>query len=137
MLGSKKEKFASIFTRVKAMIEKGALAYEDRPLWYDVYEAFPPRVDPTYGRPCPTNTVQNILYPEDCERAAFSRSSYKMELLNMFKMTDNRSTLYNKCNDLRELYPDVSAEELLSLAKDELQKEGVVAKHKPENKINT
>lgn len=51
------------------MIEKGALDYEDRPLWYDVYKAFPPRIDPSYDRPCPTTTVQNIIYPEDCERA--------------------------------------------------------------------
>ncbi|CAH8827310.1 unnamed protein product [Trichobilharzia szidati] len=69
MLGSRREKFASIFNRVKGMIEKGALAHEDRPLWYDVYKAFPPRVDPTYDRQCPTNAVRNILYPEDRERA--------------------------------------------------------------------
>ncbi|TNN07486.1 Zinc phosphodiesterase ELAC protein [Schistosoma japonicum] len=81
------------------MINKGALAYEHRPLWYDVYEAFPPRVDPAYHRPCPTNTVRNILYPEDCERAAFYGGQYKSETLNMFKLMDNRSSLSKKlCN---------------------------------------
>ncbi|CAH8451122.1 unnamed protein product [Schistosoma turkestanicum] len=95
MLGSRKEKFASIFKRVKGMIDKGALSYEDRPLWYDVYKAFPPRVDPSYERPCPTNKVQNILYPEDCERAAFYDGEHKPEVLNLFKTVDNRSTLSN------------------------------------------
>ncbi|VDP99629.1 unnamed protein product [Trichobilharzia regenti] len=87
------------------MIEKGALAHEDRPLWYDVYKAFPPRVDPTYDRQCPTNAVRNILYPEDRERS------------------------------LRELHPNASGEELMSLAEEELRKEGVMIKRKPDNTV--
>ncbi|KAH8851446.1 28S ribosomal protein S23, mitochondrial [Schistosoma japonicum] len=136
MLGSRREKFASIYMRVKGMINKGALAYEHRPLWYDVYEAFPPRVDPAYHRPCPTNTVRNILYPEDCERAAFYGGQYKSETLNMFKLMDNRSSLsklLQKCDQLRKLNPDMSSEELVSLAKEELIHSGLTTRHKFES----
>ncbi|CAH8458950.1 unnamed protein product [Schistosoma rodhaini] len=126
MLGSRRERFASIFKRVKGMIEKGALDYEDRPLWYDVYKAFPPRVDPSYDRPCPTTTVQNIIYPEDCERAAFFKGQHRLETLNMFNLVDNRSTLsklLRECRKLREVHPDLSSEEILSLAEKELKQD--------------
>ncbi|VDO67428.1 unnamed protein product [Schistosoma margrebowiei] len=136
MLGSRKERFASIFKRVKGMIEKGALDYEDRPLWYDVYKAFPPRVDPSYDRPCPTTTVQNIIYPEDCERAAFFKGHHRLETLNMFKLVDNRSTLsklLKKCKNLRELHPDLNSEEILSLAEKELKQDETINKQRSDS----
>ena len=46
-----------------------AMNREDRPLWYDVMERFPPRVEPKFDRKTPTMEVKNILYPEDLIRA--------------------------------------------------------------------
>jgi small subunit ribosomal protein S23 len=42
---------------------------EDKPVWYDVYEAFPPKIEPFHGRKVPDMAVRNILYPEDIIRA--------------------------------------------------------------------
>lgn len=55
--------------RVEGLINQGVFSYDDRPLWFDVYKAFPPRVEPVYNRPIPTEPVRNILYHEDAERA--------------------------------------------------------------------
>ncbi len=41
----------------------------DKPLWYEVYEAFPPREEPHYGRVTPATPIRNILYEEDLIRA--------------------------------------------------------------------
>lgn len=41
------------------------MEFKKRPLWYDVYKAFPPKVDPVYYRPVPKVSVRNILYDED------------------------------------------------------------------------
>ena len=45
------------------------MKFEDRPLWYDVYEAFPPRLTPTYDRAPVMKEVEDIMYPEDIIRA--------------------------------------------------------------------
>lgn len=42
---------------------------ENRPLWYDVYQAFPPKVEPLAIRDKPSDPITNIYYPEDILRA--------------------------------------------------------------------
>lgn len=44
---------------------------ENKPIWYDLYEAFPPRTPPEAMRPVSDEPVRNILYPEDSVRALF------------------------------------------------------------------
>lgn len=46
-----------------------AVAWKDRPLWYDVVLRFPPAVEPVLERPVPDVEVKKILYPEDFVRA--------------------------------------------------------------------
>ncbi|CAL8071892.1 unnamed protein product [Calicophoron daubneyi] len=121
MLGSRREKFASIFRRMESLIERGAMSYEQRPLWYDVYKAFPPKVEPTYGRPVPPAHVRDILYQEDLERSEAFRRYQKLGLINPFKVKDDRSTL---SRELRNLHPDLPTNELLKLSEEELQKDG-------------
>ena len=61
--------FSSVGVRVTGLIEKGAMSEKEKPLWYDIYKAFPPRVEPTFERPLPSNLeVREILYPEDVGR---------------------------------------------------------------------
>lgn len=61
-----------IMFRLEGLIQNGVIPYEERPVWYDVYKAFPPRVEPTYNRPIPEKIIPPILYPEDVERAYVS-----------------------------------------------------------------
>lgn len=42
---------------------------EDKPIWYDVYEAFPPKVEPKFDRPAPNIPVRSLFYEEDIIRA--------------------------------------------------------------------
>jgi len=42
---------------------------EDKPIWYDVYETFPPKIEPVFGRKDPDIPIRNILYQEDIIRA--------------------------------------------------------------------
>lgn len=41
----------------------------DKPVWYDVFAAFPPRVEPKYDRPVMEREPINILYRDDKLRA--------------------------------------------------------------------
>ena len=45
------------------------MKHEDRPLWYDVYEAFPPKQPPVADRAPVMKEIQEIMYPEDIIRA--------------------------------------------------------------------
>lgn len=45
------------------------MKWEDRPIWYDIYKAYPPKDDPKYDRPAPDISVPGIFYEEDKIRA--------------------------------------------------------------------
>ena len=60
------------------MLKSGVMSYDDRPLWYDVYEAFPPIREPKYiedpgpdelGQVNIEDDVRPIFYEEDWARA--------------------------------------------------------------------
>ncbi len=52
--------------RVEGLLKNGAMAPNSRPVWFDVYKAFPPKIEPNFERPLPTNlNVREILYAED------------------------------------------------------------------------
>ncbi|KAK7088544.1 small ribosomal subunit protein mS23-like [Littorina saxatilis] len=74
MAGSRLEKFGTIYKRVQGLLRSGALKEADKPLWCEVYEAFPPRDPPIYEREKPTGVVPKILYPEDIIRAQFYKT---------------------------------------------------------------
>ncbi|KAK3781680.1 hypothetical protein RRG08_043590 [Elysia crispata] len=66
MAGSRRDKLGSIFSRLTGLLRSGAIKEEDRPIWYDVVKAFPPR-----PKPPPKQNIPNILYPEDFVRVHF------------------------------------------------------------------
>jgi len=68
MAGSRREKLGSVFSRLTGLLKSGALKEEDRPIWYDVVKAFPPK------HIQPQKQVQAILYPEDFIRVHFYRT---------------------------------------------------------------
>ncbi|XP_029784539.1 28S ribosomal protein S23, mitochondrial isoform X1 [Suricata suricatta] len=74
MAGSRLETVGSIFTRTRDLIRAGVL--KEKPLWFDIYNAFPPLREPVFRRPRlrygkAKADIQDILYPEDRIRAKF------------------------------------------------------------------
>lgn len=55
--------------RTTGLLRSGAIKLEDKPLWYDIYAAFPPPLEPRYDRPAPNINVKQIFYEEDVIRA--------------------------------------------------------------------
>ncbi|CRK92988.1 CLUMA_CG006535, isoform A [Clunio marinus] len=77
MASSRLEKIGNIYTRIQGLLKSGAMKHEDRPIFYNIYEAFPPLKEPKYGeRPDMTIAIKPIFYNEDQERA--SRDSSKI-----------------------------------------------------------
>lgn len=63
--------------RTESLLLKGPMKPDDRPLWFDVYRAFPPIVEPKFARPKPENKpIRQILYKEDIIRAYAYMLSY-------------------------------------------------------------
>uniref|UniRef100_A0A0B7BUG6 Small ribosomal subunit protein mS23 n=1 Tax=Arion vulgaris TaxID=1028688 RepID=A0A0B7BUG6_9EUPU len=71
MAGSRREKLGSVFTRLTGLLRSGALKEEDRPIWYDVVKAFPPKPIPSVEH------VPNILYPEDFIRVHYYKTFHE------------------------------------------------------------
>uniref|UniRef100_A0A183AU31 Small ribosomal subunit protein mS23 n=1 Tax=Echinostoma caproni TaxID=27848 RepID=A0A183AU31_9TREM len=91
------------FSRLEGLIQNGVIPYEQRPVWYDVYKAFPPKEEPVFNRPIPDKVIRPILYPEDIVRACFM-------------IVSNQKTTH----------PDLESDQLFSLAENDLQKEGTI-----------
>ncbi|XP_004645349.1 28S ribosomal protein S23, mitochondrial [Octodon degus] len=74
MAGSRLETVGSVFARVRDLLRAGVL--KEKPLWLDIYKAFPPLREPVFRRPRlrygkAKALVQDILYHEDRIRAKF------------------------------------------------------------------
>ncbi|XP_019716729.1 small ribosomal subunit protein mS23 isoform X1 [Hippocampus comes] len=77
MAGSRLERIGTVFSRVRDLMRSGVIKQTEKPIWYDVYEAFPPKRQPLYvktqtrvrvNKPDP---VPEIFYTEDQVRAKF------------------------------------------------------------------
>lgn len=71
MANSRLERIGTIFSRTTALLKKGAIKPEDKPLWYDIYKAFPPKIEPTYSQPVSDIKIRPIFYKEDELRAKY------------------------------------------------------------------
>ncbi|KAI0229236.1 28S ribosomal protein S23, mitochondrial [Lamellibrachia satsuma] len=89
MAGSRAEKVGSIFTRVQGLLRAGALKEIDKPIWYNVYAAFPPMEEPKYERRISIQDPVNILYKEDFIRAQFYKAYGTPDVVDM---TDNNTS---------------------------------------------
>ncbi|KAH8335948.1 hypothetical protein KR074_012585 [Drosophila pseudoananassae] len=87
MAQSRLEKIGTIFTRVQGLLRGGAMKAEDKPIWYDVYAAFPPKVEPRFDRVAPQVAVKKIFYVEDVIRAKLHRENKPQETISLL---DNR-----------------------------------------------
>nr|KAF6301139.1 mitochondrial ribosomal protein S23 [Pipistrellus kuhlii] len=74
MAGSRLETVGSVFSRTRDLMRAGVL--KEKPLWFDIYAAFPPLREPVYRRPLmrygkAKADIQDIFYHEDLIRAKF------------------------------------------------------------------
>ncbi|GFG35551.1 hypothetical protein Cfor_11570 [Coptotermes formosanus] len=69
--------------RLKGLLRSGGLKEEDKPIWYDIYEAFPPYYEPKFDRPAPDIPIRNIFYPEDAIRARFLKEHTSLPAVNL------------------------------------------------------
>lgn len=80
MAGSRLEKFGTVFTRVRDLMRSGVIKESEKPIWYDVYQAFPPKKEPLYVKPVTKIygkkqvTVPEIFYKEDEVRSKFYKA---------------------------------------------------------------
>ncbi|KAK3531513.1 hypothetical protein QTP70_023858 [Hemibagrus guttatus] len=77
MAGSRLEKVGTVFTRVRDLMRAGVIKESQKPVWFDVYSAFPPKREPVYVKPVRLSrrkteeNVPEIFYKEDQIRAKF------------------------------------------------------------------
>ncbi|XP_052659954.1 28S ribosomal protein S23, mitochondrial [Harpia harpyja] len=73
MAGNRMQKIGSVFSRTRNLLRIGVI---EKPLWFDVYAAFPPLREPVYRLPRPRygkvkDVIRPIFYQEDEVRAKF------------------------------------------------------------------
>ncbi|CDI97698.1 Ribosomal protein S23 mitochondrial [Echinococcus multilocularis] len=139
--GSRVHKVASIFRRVTGLMENGAMEPKERPLWYDVYKAFPPKVEPTLERSLPTDLrVREILYAEDIGRVTFLQKyeNADEDLHNLFAPSDKGTCMAKFITKARAMGADDdhalwTDEAFLEKVREALQRDGIIlrAKKKP------
>ncbi|XP_013199603.2 small ribosomal subunit protein mS23 [Amyelois transitella] len=84
MASSRLERIGTILTRVEGLMKHGGIKPDDRPLWFDVYRAFPPITEPKFARPKPEiKPIRQILYKEDIIRAEFHSMGHGTGAVNM------------------------------------------------------
>ena len=49
------------------LVKSGAM--KDKPIWYDIYAAFPPNIEPRFDTKVPNVEIRPLFYPEDVTRA--------------------------------------------------------------------
>ncbi|XP_062448477.1 small ribosomal subunit protein mS23 [Rhea pennata] len=107
MAGNRMQKTGSVFSRTRNLLRIGVVP---KPLWFDVYAAFPPLREPVYRSPRPRygkvqDVVPPVFYPEDEVRARFYRvygsgpRAFDLSQSN-FKSTCQR--FVEKFNELKE-----------------------------------
>ncbi|XP_047504652.1 28S ribosomal protein S23, mitochondrial [Pieris napi] len=104
MATSRLERIGTIFTRAEGLLKHGALKPDDRPIWFDVYQAFPPLVEPKFARPKPEKKpIRQILYKEDAIRVKFHMKGHGLGL-NMLSPYGETQTkkLIQKYEQLKE-----------------------------------
>lgn len=137
MAGSRLEKIGTIFSRTTGLLRAGALKQEDQPLWYNVYKAFPPREEPRYDRPVPTQEIPNIFYPEDVIRAKFYKTYGSPGIIDM--SNPNSQSICQKFVDyyleLQQKQPDKDEAHLFQETTDTLLSQGIVLMPIPTQKV--
>ncbi|KAM7068735.1 small ribosomal subunit protein mS23 isoform 2-T2 [Molossus nigricans] len=112
MAGSRLETVGSIFSRTRDLIRAGVL--KEKPLWFDIYNAFPPLREPVFRRPRlrygkARARIQDIFYHEDLIRAKFySAYGSGQKAFDLFN-PNFKSTCQRMSSELTGYRPNVTA----------------------------
>ncbi|XP_067394164.1 small ribosomal subunit protein mS23 [Emydura macquarii macquarii] len=137
MAGSRLEKLGTVFTRTRNLLRARVLSPAQKPLWFDVYAAFPPLREPLYREPRPRygkvqDVIPPILYQEDEIRATFYQvygngpKVFELSQLN-FKSTCQR--FVEKFNELQK-EGKIEPEKLFEETGKQLLAEGIILRRK-------
>uniref|UniRef100_A0A8C5LKT4 Small ribosomal subunit protein mS23 n=1 Tax=Leptobrachium leishanense TaxID=445787 RepID=A0A8C5LKT4_9ANUR len=135
MAGSRLEKLGTVYTRVRDLLRAGVIKQNEKPIWFDVYTAFPPKREPAYEKPCTRRVVEDnvpaIFYKEDLIRAKFYETygngprAFELSRTN-FKSTCQR--FVEKYTELQKVEQDET--KLFEEAGKALLAEGVILRRK-------
>ncbi|GBP86614.1 Probable 28S ribosomal protein S23, mitochondrial [Eumeta japonica] len=126
--------------QVEGLIKKGAMKPDDRPLWFDIYRAFPPTDEPKFSRPKTENKpIKQIFYPEDVMRAKFHAQKLGIGTVNMLMSTGDTPTkkLLQKYDKLKA--EGLSEDEIIQKCKEliENEKQQTLSKRKTDLKLKS
>ncbi|XP_050719244.1 28S ribosomal protein S23, mitochondrial-like [Eriocheir sinensis] len=121
MAGNRLDKIGTIFTRASGLLKSGAMKPQDKPIWYDVYEAFPPKYEPRYDRPPAKKEIRQIFYPEDVIRGKFYRKYGSPGLINLSETSRRLSVCQLFVAEYERLQQDGS------LTEEKLMEEAAIA----------
>ena len=113
MAQTRLDKVGSIYSRLSGLHKTGAADYAKRPLWFDIYEAFPPKYEPrwdrhllSYGQGSNVKALgppRKIFYTEDKVRAQFYKVFFAEDLAKQnqpSKSTERFPPVYNETFNL-------------------------------------
>uniref|UniRef100_A0A0K8TNZ7 Small ribosomal subunit protein mS23 n=1 Tax=Tabanus bromius TaxID=304241 RepID=A0A0K8TNZ7_TABBR len=104
MASSRLEKIGTIYSRVTGLLRSGAMKPENKPIWYELYAAFPPSLEPRYDRPVPKIPIRELSYDEDLIRAKYEKLEDKVP--EVIDMSDNNSKTYSA--EFVDIYTELS-----------------------------
>ncbi|XP_015277422.1 PREDICTED: 28S ribosomal protein S23, mitochondrial isoform X1 [Gekko japonicus] len=142
MAGSRLEKWGTVFTRTRDLMRSGVIPESRKPLWFDVYAAFPPLREPVYRELRPLygkvrETVPAIFYKEDEIRAKFYEAygsgpkAFDLSKLN-FKSTCQR--FVEKYTELQK-QGEVDEDRLFEETGKALLAEGIILRRKTTGRV--
>ncbi|XP_069827208.1 small ribosomal subunit protein mS23 [Dendropsophus ebraccatus] len=132
MAGSRLEKLGTVFTRTRDLMRARVIKQNEKPIWYDVYAAFPPKREPTYEKPLNRRNklpdhVPAILYSEDAIRAKFYETYGSAGIFHLY-----RKNFKSICQRFVETYTElqnggeVSEDKLFEETSKALLAEGII-----------
>ncbi|CAH2222996.1 28S ribosomal S23, mitochondrial [Pelobates cultripes] len=135
MAGSRLEKLGTVYTRVRDLLRSGVIKPNNKPIWFDVYTAFPPKREPLYEKPSTSRKVEDnvpaIFYQEDLIRAKFYEAYGNGPRVFELRQTNFRSTcqrFVEKYIELQKLEQD--EDKLFEETGKALLAEGIILRRK-------
>ncbi|XP_012269592.2 28S ribosomal protein S23, mitochondrial [Athalia rosae] len=92
MARSRLVKIGTIHSRTTGLLRAGGMREEDKPLWLDIYEAFPPKDEPRYDRPGSQVPIRDIFYEEDKIRAKYHQQHRQLPAVRLTSTREKTQT---------------------------------------------
>ena len=92
MAQTRAHKIGTIYSRVRNLLECNAMSEEAKPLWYEVYEACPPKYEPRYDRHLvPFGEGSNAAMMPDPKKIFFEEDRIRAKYYKAFMHEDSKS----------------------------------------------